>query len=72
MVYISWELIYRYKQLLPLSNKFTQNTYNIKKNTEKFTVNFANTNAYKNRFVTYAQRKLNEEARKQTSANSAQ
>ena len=61
----------RHKQLFPLSNKFKQNTHSIR-NTEKFTVNFANTNAYKNSFVPYAQRKLNEEVRKQTSAHSAQ
>ena len=61
----------RHKQLFPVSNKFTENTHNIRQ-TEKFTVNFANTNAYKNSFVPYAQRKLNEEVKKQTSAHSAQ
>ena len=55
----------RHKQLFPISNKFTQNTHNIR-NTEKFTVNFANTNAYKNSFVPYAQRKLNAEIRRQS------
>ena len=54
----------RHKQLFPVSNKFTNNTHNMR-STEKFTVNFANTNAYKHSFVPYAQRKLNSEVRRQ-------
>ena len=50
----------QHKQLFPISDKFTNSVHNIR-NQEKFSVNFAHTEAYKQSFLPNAQRRLNEE-----------
>ena len=50
----------QHTNMFPISEKFTVNNHSIR-NQEKYKVNFAHTEAYKNSFLPYAQRKLNEE-----------
>ena len=49
----------KHKTMFPISNNFLNNHHNLR-NPEKFVVNSANTQAYKNSFIPYAQRRLNQ------------
>ena len=49
----------KHNSLFPVSNEQQNNTYGLR-NPEKFKVNFARTEAYKNSFLPYAQAKLNQ------------
>ena len=49
----------KHKTMFPISNNFLNNHHNLR-NPEKFVVYSANTQAYKNSFIPYAQRRLNQ------------
>ena len=49
----------KHKNMFPISNKFLKNTHNLR-NPKKYVENSATTNAYKDSFIPYAQRRLNQ------------
>ena len=51
-----------HRNMFPLSEKFKTNLHNLR-NHEKFVVNNARTEAYRNSFIPFAQRRLNERSR---------